>query len=173
MSEKKMRILVISDSHGRNDDVAGVIEQVGPIDMLIHCGDVERGDDYIRSLVDCPVHMVAGNNDYNLELPSQDIFNIGDYKVLVVHGHTFCVYRGVERLKQYALQNHIDIVMFGHTHKPYIEIDEDVTVLNPGSVSYPRQPDHMPTFLIMEIDDEGEAHYGHGYYKSKFSEIKI
>lgn len=66
MSEKKMRILVISDSHGRNDDVAGVIEQVGHIDMLIHCGDVERGDDYIRSLVDCPVHMVAGNNDYNL-----------------------------------------------------------------------------------------------------------
>ena len=30
MSENKMRILVISDSHGRNDDVAGVIEQVGP-----------------------------------------------------------------------------------------------------------------------------------------------
>ena len=60
MSEKKMRILVISDSHGRNDDVAGVIEQVGHIDMLIHCGDVERGDDYIRSLVDCPVHMVSG-----------------------------------------------------------------------------------------------------------------
>lgn len=131
MSEKKMRILVISDSHGRNDDVAGVIEQVGHIDMLIHCGDVERGDDYIRSLVDCPVHMVSGNNDYNLDLPAQDIFNIGDYKVLVVHGHTFCVYRGVERLKQYALQNHIDIVMFGHTHKPYIEIDEDVTILNP------------------------------------------
>ena len=49
-----MRILVISDSHGRNDDVSGVIRQVGPIDTLIHCGDVERGDDYIRSLVDCP-----------------------------------------------------------------------------------------------------------------------
>ena len=161
MSENKMRILVISDSHGRNDDVAGVIEQVGPIDMLIHCGDVERGDDYIRSLVDCPVHMVSGNNDYNLDLPAQDIFNIGDYKVLVVHGHTFYVYRGVERLKQYALQNNIDIVMFGHT------------ILNPGSVSHPRQPDHMPTFLIMEIDDEGEAHYGHGYYKSKFTELKI
>lgn len=173
MSENKMRILVISDSHGRNDDVAGVIEQVGPIDMLIHCGDVERGDDYICSLVDCPVHMVSGNNDYNLDLPAQDIFNIGDYKVLVVHGHTFYVYRGVERLKQYALQNNIDIVMFGHTHKPYIEIDEDVTILNPGSVSYPRQLDHMPTFLIMEIDDEGEVHYGHGYYKSKFTELKI
>ena len=76
MSEKKMRILVISDSHGRNDDVAGVIEQVGPIDMLIHCGDVERGDDYIRSLVDCPVHMVSGNNDYNLGTSMHKTFSI-------------------------------------------------------------------------------------------------
>ena len=168
-----MKILIISDTHGAHKNFDRVIEKERPLDMLIHLGDVEGDEDYIPAVADCPVHMVSGNNDYNLDLPAQDIFNIGDYKVLVVHGHTFCVYRGVERLKQYALQNHIDIVMFGHTHKPYIEIDEDVTILNPGSVSYPRQPDHMPTFLIMEIDDEGEAHYGHGYYKSKFSEIKI
>ena len=57
MSEKKMRILVISDSHGRNDDVAGVIEQVEMIDMLIHYGEVERGDAYILTLEDCPVHI--------------------------------------------------------------------------------------------------------------------
>ena len=37
-----MRILVISDSHGRNDDIEGVLKQVGDIDMMIHCGDVER-----------------------------------------------------------------------------------------------------------------------------------
>ena len=163
MSENKMRILVISDSHGRNDDVAGVIEQVGPIDMLIHCGDVERGDDYIRSLVDCPVHMVSGNNDYNLDLPAQDIFNIGDYKVLVVHGHTFYVYRGVERLKQYALQNNIDIVMFGHTHKPYFSQKDGLTVLNPGSLSYPRQDGRKPSYMVMEIDEEGKAHYEQKY----------
>ena len=34
-----MRILVISDSHGRNDDIEGVLKQVGDIDMMIHCGD--------------------------------------------------------------------------------------------------------------------------------------
>ena len=168
-----MKILIISDTHGSHKNFDRVIEKERPLDMLIHLGDVEGDEDYIPAVADCPVHMVSGNNDYNLDLPAQDIFNIGDYKVLVVHGHTFYVYRGVERLKQYALQNSIDIVMFGHTHKPYIEIDEDVTILNPGSVSYPRQPDHMPTFLIMEIDDEGESHYGHGYYKSKFTELKI
>ena len=54
-----MRILVISDSHGRNDDSEGVLIQVGDIDMMIHCGDVERGDSYIREIADCPVVMVA------------------------------------------------------------------------------------------------------------------
>ncbi|MDO5147120.1 MAG: metallophosphoesterase [Eubacteriales bacterium] len=168
-----MRILVISDSHGRNDDVAGVIRQVGEIDMLIHCGDVERGDDYIRSLVDCPIYMVSGNNDYNLDLPSKITVQIGDYRVLIVHGHTFYVYRGVQRLRQYALENHIDVVMYGHTHVPFIDIGHEVTILNPGSLSYPRQAERKPTFLLMEIDDEGHAHYGHGYYKSKFSELRI
>ena len=83
----RMRILVISDSHGRNDDVAGVVDQVGHIDMLIHCGDVERGEDYIRSLVDCPVYMVGGNSDYNLDLPRQLELTIGNYRVFVIHGH--------------------------------------------------------------------------------------
>ena len=55
-----MRILVISDSHGRNDDIEGVLKQVGDIDMMIHCGDVERGDSYIREIAGCPVVMVAG-----------------------------------------------------------------------------------------------------------------
>ena len=39
-----MRILVVSDSHGRNDDIKGVLDQVGDVDLMIHCGDVERGD---------------------------------------------------------------------------------------------------------------------------------
>ncbi len=168
-----MRILVISDSHGRNDDVAGVIRQVGAIDMLIHCGDVERGDDYIRSLVDCPVYMVAGNNDYNLDLPPKVIVQIEDYRVMVVHGHTYHVYRDTRYLKKVALENKIDVVMFGHTHVPFIDIGPDITILNPGSLSYPRQADRKPTFLLMEIDKEGQAHYGHGYYKSKFSELQI
>ncbi len=169
----RMRILVISDSHGRNDDVAGVIDQVGHIDMLIHCGDVERGEDYIRSLVDCPVYMVGGNSDYNLDLPRTLELDIGNYRVFVIHGHMSWVNRGVDHLRQIALENHYDIVMFGHTHIPFIQIEEDLTILNPGSLSYPRQEDRMPTFLLMEIDEYGMAHYGHGYYKSKFSELKI
>ena len=158
-----MKILIISDTHGSHKNFDRVIEKERPLDMLIHLGDVEGDEDYIPAVADCPVHMVSGNNDYNLDLPAQDIFNIGDYKVLVVHGHTFYVYRGVERLKQYALQNNIDIVMFGHTHKPYFSQKDGLTVLNPGSLSYPRQDGRKPSYMVMEIDEEGKAHYEQKY----------
>ena len=110
-----MRILVISDSHGRNDDIEGVLKQVGDIDMMIHCGDVERGDSYIREIADCPVVMVAGNNDYYLDLPSEEEVRIGDYKVLVTHGHGYYVNSGVDYLREHALEYGYDVVMYGHT----------------------------------------------------------
>ena len=159
-----MRILVMSDSHGNWRNIEGVIKQVGEIDMLIHCGDVENDEDFIRELVDCPVHIVAGNCDYGNDLPMQDIFMVGDYKVMACQGHTYYVHGTTMYLKEYARENGIDVVMFGHTHRPYIEIDEEVTVLNPGSISYPRQEDRRQTFLMMEIDEMGDAHFAHGYY---------
>jgi len=167
------RILVISDSHGRNDDIEGVLQQVGHIDYMIHCGDLERGDTYVRSLVDCPVTIVSGNNDYYLDLPMEEFIEIEGYKILVVHGHYYYVNSGVDYLKDYARQQGVDIVMFGHTHVPYFEVDDDLTILNPGSLTYPRQEGRKPTFLIMEIDDEGKAHFGHGYYTAHFDELNI
>ena len=151
-----MRILVISDSHGRNDDVAGVIEQVGPIDMLIHCGDVERGDDYIRSLVDCPVHMVRGNNDFFSDMPGQEEFMVEGYHIFTTHGHGYYVSMGETRLKQEARGRGADIVMYGHTHRPFYEKEEGLITLNPGSLCYPRQPGRKPSYMIMQIDSNGK-----------------
>lgn len=168
-----MRILVISDSHGRNDDVKGVLEQVGEIDMLIHCGDVERGDQYIRDIAGCPVVMVAGNNDYYLDLPSEETIEVEGYRIWVTHGHPYYVNSGVDYLREYGEMHDVDVVMYGHTHVSFIEIGDDMTILNPGSISYPRQAGRKPTFLLMEIDDMGEAHYAHGYYKEHFRELNI
>jgi len=36
-----MKALIISDTHRRNDNFLKVIEQVAPVDLVIHCGDVE------------------------------------------------------------------------------------------------------------------------------------
>ena len=154
-----MRILVISDSHGRNDDIEGVLKQVGDIDMMIHCGDVERGDSYIREIADCPVVMVAGNNDYYLDLPSEEEVRIGDYKVLVTHGHGYYVNSGVDYLREHALEYGYDVVMYGHTHVPHLEQVEGVIVLNPGSLSYPRQAGREPSYIIMETTPDKQVHF--------------
>ncbi|MBS6560748.1 MAG: metallophosphoesterase [Clostridiales bacterium] len=160
-----MKFLVVSDSHGRDDDVKGVMEQVKDFDMLIHCGDVEGGEDYIRALTDKPVIMVAGNNDFRSDLPSQELIEVEGYRIFIAHGHQFYVNFGVGNLEEFCRKNDIQVAMFGHTHKPYLQIEDDLTILNPGSISYPRQSDRKQTFLIMEIDSNGEAHYSHGVYK--------
>ena len=36
-----MKVLVVSDSHGRHDLLRKAIGQEAPIDMLIHAGDIE------------------------------------------------------------------------------------------------------------------------------------
>ena len=48
-----MKILIVSDTHGRHRNLEEVLDREGPIDMLVHLGDVEGGEDYICALADC------------------------------------------------------------------------------------------------------------------------
>lgn len=67
-----MKLLIVSDTHGREENLKRVLEKTGPIDRLIHLGDVEGSEDYIRSLTEAPVSMVAGNNDWYSDLPRRN-----------------------------------------------------------------------------------------------------
>ena len=90
-------------------------------------------------------------------------FNIGKYKVWVTHGHNYYVYSGTRSIKEAARKRGVDIVCFGHTHAPVLEHEEDLIVINPGSISYPRQMDHKPSYILMDVDKEGEAHFSIAY----------
>ena len=85
--------------------------------------------------------------------------------MLLTHGHYYNVTVGVERLKEEARERGIDIAMFGHTHRPYLEIGDELVILNPGSISFPRQEGRKPSYILMEIDDRGEAHFTINYLK--------
>jgi hypothetical protein len=158
-----MKILVVSDTHGKDAALKKLLEQVKPIDMLVHCGDVEGSEEYIREIAGCPVHMVAGNNDFFCDLPREEEFYIGKYHVLLTHGHYYYISMGTQMLKEEARARGFDVVMFGHTHRPYLEQARDLTLLNPGSLSYPRQEGRKASYLIMDIDREEKAHYTMNY----------
>ncbi len=152
-----MRILIVSDTHGRLHNFDEVIEREKEIDMLLHLGDVEGDDDYMEAVMDCPVHIVAGNNDFFSGLPGEFEIGIGKYKVFMTHGHGYYVSMDTKKLKQAARARGADIVIYGHTHRPKIDLDDDIMVINPGSLSYPRQPGRRATYIIMEINARGEA----------------
>ena len=158
-----MRVLVMSDSHGHWRNIEGLLEQVGEIDMLIHCGDAEGSEYTISEAAGCETEIVLGNNDFFSSLPREREFSIGKYKVWLVHGHNYYVYMSNEHLKQEAICKGVDIVMYGHTHKPVIDIDDSVIAINPGSLTYPRQENKRPSFILMEVDREGEAHFTLNY----------
>lgn len=158
-----MRVLIVSDTHRDNDNYFKVIEKLKDIDMVIHCGDAEGSEYAISEAAGCETHIVMGNNDFFSDLPREIETEIGGYRVLITHGHTYCVSMGSERIKEEALLRGFDIVMFGHTHKPMVDIDEDVIAVNPGSLSYPRQDGRKPSYMIMEIDRNGEAHFTVNY----------
>ena len=106
---------------------------------------------------------MQGNNDFFSELPREREFTIGRYKVWLTHGHNYYIAMSNEMIKEEARARHVDIVMCGHTHRPVVEIDGDITLVNPGSISYPRQENRKPSYVIMDIDREGEAHYTINY----------
>lgn len=158
-----MRVLIVSDTHRRNENFMTALERVSPVDMVIHCGDAEGGEYLISGAAGCPVEIVLGNNDFFSNLPREREFQIGKYKVWLVHGHNYYVSMSNEYLKEEAVCKGVDIVMYGHTHKPVIDQEDYVTAINPGSLTYPRQEGKRPSFVLMELDSLGEAHFTLNY----------
>ena len=71
-----MNILIVSDSHGRTSFLEHAILRNAPLDYLIHLGDIEGDEEYIREIAQCPVYIVAGNNDFFSREPREQMIQI-------------------------------------------------------------------------------------------------
>lgn len=154
-----MKVLIVSDTHGRDQYLYETLQKVKPIDLILHMGDFEGGDEDIKAIADCPVEFVSGNNDFFTREPKEKIIRIGKYVIMMTHGHRYSVNYSTDLIKEAAKQNGADIVMFGHTHVPLIEFKDGIWVINPGSISLPRQEGRIPTYIIMDIDSKGDVHF--------------
>lgn len=158
-----MRVMIVSDTHGRHARLDRALEEAGHIDMFIHLGDVEGGEDYINAVIGCEKHMVRGNNDFFSELPREEEFCIGKYRVFITHGHSYYVSLDPEHIREEGEARNVDIVMFGHTHKPYFDQREGIILLNPGSLSFPRQEGRKGSYMLLETDGQGELKFEEKY----------
>ena len=163
-----MKILIASDTHKRNENLLDVLENERGLDMVIHCGDAEGLEDSVRTKIRCPLYIDAGNNDFFSQLSNELVFNIGSKRVLLTHGHYYHVSMGIERLADEAVARDIDIAIYGHTHVPKMEMVNNVTIINPGSISYPRQIGRVPTYMILEVDKDENFTYTLHHYRSEY-----
>ena len=158
-----MRVLIVSDTHGRHGGLDRALQEAGNIDMLIHLGDVEGGETYIDAVADCEKHIIRGNNDFFSELPREEEFYIGSHKVFITHGHAYYVSLDPDYIREEGKARGAEIVMFGHTHRPFFEDDNGIIVLNPGSLSFPRQEGRKGSYMILEVDQDGGLEFSQKY----------
>jgi uncharacterized protein len=149
-----LRIGVVSDSHGNLFMLDRALSMMKDADMFIHLGDHCFDMDKIAEKYNKPYETVTGNNECVSSPEYEKTLVLGGKRIFITHGHNHSVYYGVDRLYYKGLEEDADIVLFGHTHIQSLNREGNIIILNPGSVSRPR--DSMPGCAVITIDGKGE-----------------
>lgn len=145
-----MRLGVIADTHGLLRP--SVFEVFAEVDHILHAGDI-GGDDLLTELEAlAPVTAVFGNTDgfdIRRRCPQVARLELDGLYVTVTHGDQL---GSPTPEKLHAEFPDADIIVYGHTHRPLLEmVDRTVTVMNPGAAG-PRRFDLLPSVGIMELE---------------------
>jgi putative phosphoesterase len=129
-----MKLGLISDTHNYLDP--RVADIFADVDHILHAGDV--GDHLILVELEqiAPLTAVLGNNDSNLPIPETAVVTLGGKKFLLHHIVTPGL--GPPAIQARILAEAPDVVMFGHSHKPFAEQIGSTLFLNPGYAGRPR-----------------------------------
>ena len=102
------------------------------VEAIIHAGDIGKLDIITRLEQIAPVIAVEGNNDWFNRFPTESIQKLAGHTVLIRH-----IFGELHQLQD-ADRNLLDslqpdVVVFGHSHRPYVERLGRTMLFNPGS----------------------------------------
>ncbi len=152
-----MKILVISDTHRELSNVYALIKQINDIHRIIHLGDHDSDAEELGNTIPIPIDYVAGNCDYFTQTPKDKLITIHGCKLWLTHGHMYRVKSEFDTIAEAGKKKKADIVLFGHTHRQVVKHYPSLTLLNPGSISLPRDG-KAPGYAVLEIDENGKPH---------------
>lgn len=145
-----MKVLVLSDSHGNISNMIRAVELEEPR-MILHLGDCWRDGERLHDrFPELPLEQVPGNCDYfRGSREAEKLVYLGDQRVLLCHGHTYGVKQSLLAAGLAAEEKGLDLFLFGHTHKPLVDMRGRTLFLNPGSIGdYAR-----PTYGIVTLEN--------------------
>jgi hypothetical protein len=166
-----MKIIVVSDTHSTCENLVRVMDIEQSADLLIHLGDLEGSEEEVKKIANCKTHIIAGNNDFFTRLDREKEFELLGHKIFITHGNRYQLSQGTKFLKEEARRRGADIVMYGHTHRPEVSFDENLMVLNPGSLTYPRQEGRSPSYIVLEMNEKNCIGYSIRYLSKNCSEV--
>lgn len=129
-----MKIGVISDTHGHLD--RKVPELFRDVEHILHGGDIGYASIILELEQIAPVTAVLGNNDTGLDFKETELVQIGERKFLV--HHIVDTRKPAEPLRRRLIRENPDVVVFGHTHKPFCQAIGQTLFFNPGYAGKPR-----------------------------------
>lgn len=149
-----MKILVFSDSHGRDEYMKKALEMHPDAEAAIFLGD-GLSDFLSLSNVNIAKLYVRGNCDWNPEYsftPTVDSVTLMNKKIVFLHGHTHGVKSSAEGIIALAKDMNASILLFGHTHTPIEHYENGVYYLNPGTIG---GVGNTPTYGIITLRENG------------------
>ncbi|HKL76523.1 MAG TPA: metallophosphoesterase family protein [Halanaerobiales bacterium] len=146
-----MEILVLADTHLKDDFNQLPVEvkkKINKVDLVLHAGDFKTLKFYNSLKKQNKLKGVSGNIDrYNLKkkLNEKEIFELKGHKIAMIHGHQLS---SITPDKLSYLFPEVDIIIFGHTHKPVNKKIKGQLFFNPGSSIQKRLQDKYSYGII-------------------------
>lgn len=146
-----MLIAIISDSHRDKEAMIESIKKIKKADLLFHLGDNIDDVDFYKENFHGEIVNIKGNCDFQCEELSEDIIEIQGIKFFITHGHKYGVKNSLMNLKYKAQEIGANVVLYGHTHVPCIDYEDEIWFINPGSISLSRAINN--TLGLIEIKE--------------------
>lgn len=148
-----MLIAVVSDTHRGMKYVKLAKKLIKKADILIHLGDNIEDVEELERDFQGKVYAVAGNCDYSNRYPKEGTIDVNGKKIFFTHGDLYGVKSSINRIYYRGKELSADIVLFGHTHERLLEKEDNIILMNPGSISLPRFGGRYIGFI--DINDNG------------------
>ncbi len=141
---------LISDTHG--EVPPSVFAALAGVDEILHAGDV-GGPMVEAELAEiAPVVAVAGNMDPAGSWPVERLLEREGQRILLVHD-IGQVYEPSRDFMNRAARDRVDLVVFGHSHRPADFRIGPVRYVNPGSAGHPRRSPSAVALLTLGGED--------------------
>jgi len=162
-TKEETLIGIISDTHipSRKKKIPAQVHEIfKSVDLIIHAGDlvtleVVRQLERISSVI--AIHGNMDSPEVKGKLPEAACLKIYSWKMGVIHDSVFPPVGW--RMGKVAKENHLDILIFGHTHRPFLK-SNGTLIINPGSPTKPLWS--QPSVALLKLDEysyEGKIVY--------------